>query len=129
MTVSAKGRYALRVMAELAKSEGYRSLKDIAAEQDIPHKYAENIMTSLVKAGFIEATRGKNGGYRLARSPEEYTVAEILAQTESSMTAAACTGADCCPRACSCTTLPIWKGLDDTVNEYLSRYTLADLSR
>ena len=92
MIVSTKGRYALHIMTELAKSPEFQSLKVIAERQHIPHKYAESIMTALVKAGFAEGSRGKNGGYRLTRAPEEYTVAEILSEAETNMSASSCSG-------------------------------------
>lgn len=127
MIVSTKGRYALHIMAELAKSEEFQSLKGIAEEQGIPHKYAETIMTALVKAGFVEGSRGKKGGYRLARKPEEYTVAQILSEAETNMSASSCAGENGCPNAGKCTTMPIWRALDETVYEFLSGYTLQDL--
>ncbi len=127
MIVSTRGRYAIRILTELAGSTEYRSLKAVAEEQNIPHKYAENIMTALVKAGFAEGSRGKNGGYRLSRPPEAYTLAEILKVTETSLSASACLGEGQCPRAGDCPTLPVWKALDETVFRFLSQYTLADL--
>lgn len=128
MIVSTRGRYALRIMTELAGSDDFRSLKLLAERQSIPHKYAESIMTALVKAGLAEGSRGKNGGYKLSRPPEHYTLAEILKVTETNLSAAACSGnADGCPRSADCPTFPIWKALDETVFEFLSRYTLLDL--
>ena len=127
MIVSTKGRYALHIMTELAKREDFQSLKVIAEEQGIPHKYAETIMTALVKAGFAEGSRGKNGGYRLTRTPEEYTVAQILSEAETNMSASSCSGESGCPNAGKCPTLPIWRALDETVYNFLSGYTLADL--
>ncbi len=127
MIVSTRGEYALRLMTALAGKEGFSSLKDVAAEVGIPHKYAENIMTALVKAALAEGSRGKNGGYRLNRPPEEYSVAEILEAIENSFSVTNCIRDGGCPRAESCPTLPIWRGLDETVRAYLSRYTLKDL--
>lgn len=127
MIVSTKGRYALHIMTELAKSSEFQSLKGIAEEQNIPHKYAESIMTALVKAGYVDGSRGKNGGYRLTRAPQEYTVAEILSEAETNMSASSCSGESGCPNAGKCPTLPIWRALDETVYNFLSGYTLADL--
>ncbi len=127
MIVSSKGRYALYIMAELAK-EGGNSLRQIALRQNLPYKYAESIVSLLVKAGFVESRRGKKGGYSLTRRPEEYTLSEILKKTETSLAATECTeGGEGCPRAATCPTLPVWRGLDETVDAYLSRYTLTDL--
>ncbi len=128
MIVSTRGRYALRMMAGLAECE-YSSLRALAAAQNVPYKYAESIMRSLVKANFVESTRGKKGGYRLTRAPKEYTLAEILGETETSLAATDCTGGkeQCCPRAATCPTLPVWRALDETVKKFLSRYTLVDL--
>ena len=130
MIVSTRGRYALHVMIALAERPAgeFVPLKEIAEEQSIPHKYTEAIMTALVKSGLIEGSRGKNGGYRLCRKPEEYTAAEILRVTENSISAGSCTEhGSSCPQAHSCPTLPMWRALDQTVNDFLSRYTLADL--
>lgn len=127
MIVSTRGQYALRIMTELAKNHEFQSLKIIAEEQSIPHKYAESIMTALVKAGFAEGSRGKNGGYRLTREPTEYTVADILSKAETNMSASSCSGKNGCPNADKCPTLPIWRALDETVHNFLSSYTLADL--
>ncbi len=128
MIVSTRGRYALRIMTELAGSDEFRSLKILAQRQNIPHKYAESIMTALVKAGFAEGSRGKNGGYRLSRAPEKYTLAEILQVTETSLSSSSCSGdGNGCPRAADCPTFPIWKALDETVFGFLSQYTLLDL--
>ena len=133
MIVSTKGSYALRIMTELAGRSEPASLKELALKQGIPHKYSENIMTELAKAGLVLSSRGKAGGYRLARRPEEYTVAEILRVTETSITAVSCTDTcteeneTACPHAGVCPTLPMWRALEETVNEFFTRYTLADL--
>lgn len=127
MIVSTRGEYALRLMTALAGKDGFSSLKDIAPSNHIPHKYAENIMTALVKAGFAEGLRGKNGGYRLSRAPEAYSVAEILETVENSFSVTSCSKESDCPHAATCPTLPIWRGLDETVHEYLARFTLKDL--
>lgn len=128
MIVSTKGRYALHIMTELAQSDDFRSLKQIATVQHIPYKYAENIVALLMKAEFVTASRGKNGGYRLTRRPEQYTIAEILTAVETTLTASGCSEIDSgCPHSATCPTLPIWKKLDETVQNFLSQYTLADL--
>ncbi len=129
MIVSTRGRYALRLLTALARRDGSASLKGLAAEERVPFKYAESIMSSLVRAGFVESTRGKNGGYRLTRAPSEYTLAEILRETENSFAATDCTGGKEaeCPNAATCPTLPVWRALDDTVYDFLSRYTLVDV--
>ena len=129
MIVSTKGRYALRLMTALARRKESASLRELAAEENVPYKYTEAITSSLVKAGFVESTRGKNGGYTLTRAPGEYTLAEVLAVTETSLAATDCTGGKEaeCPHAATCPTLPVWRALDETVSNFLSGYTLLDL--
>lgn len=129
--VSTKGRYALRVMLELAQfgGEGYLPLTEIAERQDISVKYLESIISVLSKAGLVDGVRGKGGGYRLSRKPEEYSVGEILKLTEGSLAPVACL--DCKPNKCerseSCKTLPMWEKLDEIICDYLNSVTLADL--
>ena len=129
--VSTKGRYALRVMVELAKndSDGYVPLKDIAERQGISKKYLEIIVKELVTAGLVKGVSGKGGGYRLSRKPEEYNVGEILDATESSMAVVACLeqGAEACPRAAECDTLPMWSELNDIIRGYFSSKKLTDI--
>ena len=131
MMVSTKGRYALRVMIDLAEhqAEGYIPLKEIAQRQGISEKYLENIIKLLVKAKLLTGVRGKGGGYRLTKAPEQYTVGSILRLTEESMAPVSCLepGAAACPRAAECRTLSLWKGLDKVISDYLEKYTLADL--
>ena len=116
MLISTKGRYALRVMADLAEhpSEGYIPLKEIAQRQEISEKYLEAIIKILVKARLLTGVRGKGGGYKLTHHPEQYTVGEVLRLTEETLAPVACLeeAADVCPRAPNCRTLPVWKGLD-----------------
>ena len=123
MIVSTKGRYALRVMIDLAehRSEKYVPLKEVAARQEISEKYLENI---------LEGLRGKGGGYRLTREPDQYTVGEILTLTEGSLAPVSCLaqGAAPCPRMSSCRTYDMWKGLDDLIEDYFGKITLADLA-
>lgn len=131
MLVSTRGRYALRVMTDLAQhpSEGYIPLKEIAQRQEISEKYLEAIIKILVKAKMLSGVRGKGGGYKLTRPPEQYTVGAILRLTEDSLAPIRCLeeNADPCPRAANCLTLPLWKGLDRVIREYLDGITIADL--
>ena len=131
MMVSTKGRYALRVLIDLAEhqTDGYIPLKDTEARQEISEKYLEGIIKILVKAKLLEGVRGKGGGYRLTKAPEQYTVGSILRLTENSMAPVACLEpcSTYCPRMGSCKTLPLWQGLDKVVNEYLDGITIADL--
>ena len=132
MIVSTKGRYALRVMIDLAehRSEKYVPLKEVAARQEISEKYLENILKVLVQNGFLEGLRGKGGGYRLTRSPDQYTVGEILTLTEGSLATVSCLapGAPVCRRMANCRTYEMWKGLDDMIADYFNKITLADLA-
>lgn len=131
MKISTKGRYALRLMLDLAehKDEGYISLKDIAARQDISKKYLEQIVTVLNHASILRTTRGFQGGYMLAQAPEKYTVGQILQMTEGSLNPVACL--DDCPNQCQrrtfCKTLPVWQGLGQVIHQYLDGITLQDL--
>ena len=131
MLISTKGRYALRVMADLARRplEEYVPLKEIAQRQEISEKYLEAIIKILVKAELLSGVRGKGGGYKLTRAPEQYTVGAVLRLTEESLAPLACLEEDAspCARAAECPTLPLWRGLDRVISEYLERVTLADL--
>ena len=131
MRVSTKGRYALRLMLDLVEhqGDGYVSLKDIAQRQEISKKYLEQIVPTLSRAGFLLTNRGYQGGYRLARCPNEYTVRDILCLTEGSLAPVACldAGEAPCPRSAGCPTLPLWQGLDRVIREYLAGVTLQDL--
>ena len=131
MLVSTKGRYALRVMIDLAEhqSEGFVPLKVIAQRHGISEKYLESIMKLLVKAKLLNGVRGKGGGYQLAKAPEQYTVGSILHITEDSMAPVSCLepGAEVCPRAADCRTLAMWRGLDKLITEYFENITLVDL--
>ena len=131
MIVSTKGRYALRVMVYfvLNGSREYIPLKDIAEAEGISQKYLESIMTTLSKAGFVDAIHGKGGGYRLNRKPEEYTVGSILKLTEGRLNTVSCTtqGPNACNRATCCHTLPMWEKLDKMVDEFFEGITLKDL--
>ena len=132
MIVSTKGRYALRVMIDLAEhqTERYVPLKEVAARQEISEKYLENILKVLVQNGFLEGLRGKGGGYRLTRSPDQYTVAEILVLTEGNLAPVSCLapGAPSCERMANCRTYNMWKGLNDLITNYFGNITIADLA-
>ena len=132
MMISTRGRYALRMLLDLAihQEGGYVALKDIAKRQEISKKYLEQIIPVLHRAGLLQTTRGFQGGYRLSRPPEQYTLGEILRTTEGSLAPVSCMqgGVDC-PRRFDCATLPVWQGLDRVTNEYLSGLTLGDILR
>ena len=131
MMISTRGRYALRVMIDLAEhiDEGYIPLQTIAKRQGISEKYLESILAVLSKAGLLDAVRGKGGGYRLTRKPEEYPLGEILRLTEGSLAPVACLeeGAHPCDRAAQCRTLPVWNRLGQIMGDYLDSVTLRDL--
>ena len=131
MMISTKGRYALRVMTDLAlHSGGYISLSDIAERQEVSLIYLEAIISSLNKAGFVESQRGKSGGYMLKRKPEEYTLKEILEATEGELVPVNCaclTGDGDCKRAELCPTMPVWQKLEKLISDYLDSVTLKDL--
>ena len=133
MIVSTKGRYALRVMVRFAQlgREEYIPLKEIAEKEGISQKYLESIMSVLSKAGFVDAVHGKGGGYRLNRSPEEYTVGSILKLTEGSLVAVSCTsqGAAACSRTECCQAKPMWDRLEKLIDDFFEGITLADLLR
>jgi len=133
MIVSTKGRYALRVMIDLAEQnkEERVPLKEIAERQEISQKYIEAIMTMLSKNGFVDAVHGKGGGYRLNRKPEDYKVGEILRLTEGSLSPVACLeqGAENCPRKNECRTIKLWIKLDELVEGYLDSISLAQLMK
>ena len=129
--ISTRGRYALRVMADLAmhQNEGYIPLKDIAARQDISEKYLERILKGLVQNRMLVGIRGKGGGYRLPKPPESYTVGSILRLTEGELAPVACleSNAEACPRRDSCLTLPMWNKLNGMIQNFFDGITLADL--
>lgn len=131
MLISTRGRYAMRVMIDLAEhqGEGFVPLKVIAQRQEISEKYLESIIKLLVKARLLSGVRGKGGGYQLTKAPEQYTAGEILRLTEESLSPVSCLEEDAaaCPRSAVCRTLPLWKGLNDVINGYLNHITVADL--
>ena len=131
MLISTKGRYALRVMIDLAEhqADGFVPLKVIAQRQEISEKYLESIIKLLVKAKLLNGLRGKGGGYKLTKAPEQYTVGSILRLTEDSLAPVSCLeqGADACPRAAECRTLPMWRKLHTMIQDFFDGITLADL--
>ncbi len=133
MIVSTRGRYALRVMVDLAENGADERipLKEIAERQNISQKYIEAIMTLLSKNLFVDAVHGKGGGYRLNRKPDEYKVGEILRLTEGTLAPVACLekNAEPCPRKGDCRTIPLWTKLDGLIENYLDTVTLADLMK
>ncbi len=132
MMVSTKGRYALRVMIDIAqhKDEGYISLKDVAERQEISMKYLELIAAILNRAGYLKSKRGKAGGYMLSRQPEDFNIGQILKLTEGSLAPVTCmenSGCVGCRRAAKCLTLPMWIKLDNMIDSYLEGISLKDL--
>ena len=131
MLISTRGRYALRVLIDLAEhqSDGYIPLKEVANRQEISEKYLESILKVLVKHGILIGLRGKSGGYRLSKSPDQFSVYMVLQLMETSLSPVSCLedNAAPCARMSECRTLPLWQGLDQVIREYLSRYTISDL--
>lgn len=130
MMISTKGRYALRIMIDLAlnSNEHPIPLKEICERQGITIKYMEQIIPMLTKAGYLKSFRGSNGGYQLTRNPSEYTLGDILRTTEGNMAPVACleTEKNTCARKDTCITLPVWEGLWKVINEYIDSVTLED---
>ena len=133
MLVSTKGRYALRVLVDLAehRSDGFVPLRVLAGRQGISEKYLESIVKLLVKAKLVNGVRGKGGGYRLADAAGQCTVDSLLRLTEGSLAPVSCLaeGAEVCRRAASCRTLPLWTGLDRVIHDYLSGITIEELAK
>lgn len=131
MMISTKGRYALRFLVDVAEhqGDGFVPLKDVAARQGISEKYLEIVVKELVKGNQLIAARGKGGGYRLNRSPEKYNVKSILELMEGPLAPVACLepGHAVCSRSKNCCTLPMWKGLDKVISDYLNQFTIASL--
>ena len=131
LQVTSRGRYALRVMLDLAchRADGVISLKTVAGRQGISLKYLESLVASLRRAGLVESSRGKEGGYQLGREPEDCSVGEILRCVEDSLAPVSCIrdGRTDCERAGSCPTLPMWQELDGLTRQYLESVTLRDL--
>ena len=133
MMISTRGRYALRILVDLAehRTDAYVTLRELADRQDISEKYLESIVKELVRAGILEGLRGKGGGYRLGREPERISVLEVLERMEGTLAPVACLEPEGkpCARAPYCRTLPLWKGLDETVRAYLGRFSIQSLMR
>lgn len=131
MLISTRGRYALRTLIDMAEHQtgGYVPLKEIADRQEISEKYLESIVKILVRGGLLSGLRGKGGGYRLGREPDAITVGNVLRLTEESLAPVACleNGAPPCAKTSECRTMLMWQGLDRAIQEYLDKYTIADL--
>ena len=131
MKISTKGRYALRMLIDLAEhsNDGFISLKDIAERQGISKKYLEQIVPILNRSDLLQTNRGFQGGYKLAQAPNKYTIGKILRLTEGSLAPVACLDQDpvLCERRGDCVTLPIWQGLNKVINDYLESITLQDV--
>ncbi len=131
MLVSTKGRYALRLMMEVASKSDNRpvSIKEVSKTQDLPAKYLEQLVRPLTKAKILKSVRGQHGGYILARPASEISVGEIIRASEGDVAPVYCleTNAETCPRRAFCTTLSFWEGLDNVINDYLDSYTLERL--
>ena len=132
MKISTKGRYALRMMLDIAEHQknGYVALKDIAVRQEISKKYLEQIALHLSQCGMLRAVRGYQGGYMLVRPTANYTVAEILSAVEGTMAPVSCLESprNGCPRREGCKTLPLWMELERVIMDYLNSVTLEDVS-
>ncbi len=129
MKISTKGRYALRVMIDIAQNEknGYVSISEISKRQDISNKYLEQIVSKLLKSKMLIAIRGHQGGYKLSRKASEYKVGEILRVLEGELNTMNCTHGFNCPRKNECSSYCFWEGLDSAINNYADSYTLEDL--
>jgi len=131
LKISTKGRYALRMIIDLAehKDDGFIALKDIAERQDISKKYLEQIVPLLNKSNILKTNRGYQGGYMLAQSPDKCTVWDVLSLTEGNMSMVSCLETDdnTCPRSEYCMTLPVWKGLNKVISDYLKSVTIQDI--
>ena len=131
MKISTKGRYALRMMIDLARNDqgGYIALRDVSGREEISPKYLEQIVTTLSRAGFLKSVRGAQGGYYLAKRPEEYTIGMILRLTEGSLCPVDCVenGVGSCGRSGLCVTIHVWQRLNDAICDVVDHITLADL--
>ena len=131
MKISTKGRYALRMLLDLAEHQdkGYIALKDIAERQHISKKYLEQIVPIFNRVNYLKTNRGYQGGYMLAKNPDQYTVGAILRLTEGTLSPVPCVEEDpiTCDRSANCPTLPVWRGLYHVINEYLDGITLQDI--
>lgn len=133
MLISTKGRYALRVLIDMAEHSGkeYIKLIDIAKRQEISEKYLESIVKELVRNNIVVGLRGKGGGYKLSKAPDSIIVGDVLRLMEGGLSPVACLedGSRTCPRVSECRTLEFWRGLDEVIRKYINSYTIADLMR
>ena len=133
MLISTKGRYALRILTDMAERENgeFQPLSELARKQGISEKYLEGIMHTLVQNGVLEGSRGRTGGYRFRKPPQEVTIWEVLEPTDGNLTAVSCQKKDAvpCERIGECRSVPLWQGLDEVIHSYLSGYTVMDLLR
>lgn len=132
MMISSRGKYALRVIIDLAENagDGYLPMKDVAARQDISLKYLQNILPAFVQSGLIEGVHGKGGGYRLCRAPEKISVGEVLRLTDGDFAAVTCGEKDApCKHTADCRTRPLWNQLEKIIDDYLSGVSIADLMK
>ena len=129
MKISTKGRYALKVMIDLAKHNNgdFIPLTEIAKREQISNKYLEQIVALLNKAGYLETLRGNNGGYKLAKAPKEYKIGDILRATEGDIAPIACIREEKCAQSQNCSTYKFWDGLDKVINDYIDSKTLEDM--
>ncbi len=131
MLISTKGRYALRVLIDMAEHSGtgYIKLMDIAERQEISEKYLESIVKELVRHDIVVGLRGKGGGYKLSKEPDKIVVGDILRFMEGGLEPVACLGKQSkpCPKVSVCRTLGFWRGLNDVICQYIDKYTVADL--
>ena len=131
MKISTKGRYALRVLIDLAENDNgaYIPMKVVAKRQGLPIKYLEHILPALTQNHIVDSVHGKGGGYRLLKKPKEYTVLEVLTASEGSLATVACLSEDAekCPREDGCKTLPMWKKYDTMIHDFFDGITIADL--
>ena len=131
MLISTKGRYALRVLIDMAEHSGmeFMKLRDIAQRQEISEKYLESIVKELVKNNIVVGLRGKGGGYKLAKAPDDIIVGDVLRIMEGGLSPVACleNSSNICPRISECRTIEFWRGLDEVIRQYIDRYTIADL--
>ena len=131
MLISTRGRYALRVLLDLAENQdkGYIAMKKVAERQELSLKYIERIMPVLSKNHYVEGVQGKGGGYRLVKNPKEYRIGDILRLTEGTLAPVACLecNSKTCQREKTCKTLPMWREFYQIINDYFDNITLADL--
>ena len=126
MKISSAGEYAVRIMVQIAKSESFVSLKDVASKEDISLKYAEKIVSKLVKAKLLDSQRGQDGGYKLSKPANQCTVAQILLVTGDASKVSACLSSNC-PHKDTCKSISVWERLNSLINNYLDTVTIESL--